>query len=169
MNIIINDRKKRLRELLEKQKQKSRVEQEKKDFEMVLDEVNKLFPNIDDQVEVDILTKEDSEKIIDNLFKEFPFCNSGIDWQLMYCKSIFSNFIDYESALAELLIKNFNVNNEICYIIDLNYQHVIKTKLITIVHRIEEVRTWDRYIYSPKIKLVIEFPSNDIAVGWKEK
>lgn len=44
----------------------------------------------------------------------------------------------------------------------------MKTKLISILHRVEEVRKWDRYIYSPQIKLVIEFPSNDIAVGWKE-
>jgi len=32
---------------------------------------------------------------------------------------------------------------------------------------VEEVRRWDKYIYVPKLKLVIDFPSNDIAVGWK--
>lgn len=62
----------------------------------------------------------------------------------MFYKTIFSNLVDYEGALAELVIKNYNVNNEICYIIDLNYQHVIKTKLIRIIHRVEEVRNWGR-------------------------
>lgn len=83
----------------------------------------------------------------------------------MFYKTIFSNFVDYEGALAELVIKNHKVNNEICYIIDLNSQHVIQTKLIRIIHRIEEVRNWDRYMYLPQIKLMIEFPSNNQITG----
>ncbi|MFJ7933726.1 hypothetical protein [Sporosarcina sp. NPDC096371] len=165
----MKDKKERLKELLNKQKQKGIEEEEKKEYEAVLEEVNELFPNhMDYQEEVEILSKEESNKIKDELFEVFPFCNSGIEWGLMFYKTIFSNFIDYESALAELVINSHKVNNEICYIIDLNFQHVIKTKLIKIIHRVEEVRNWDRYIYSPQIKLVIEFPSNDIAVGWKE-
>ncbi len=165
---MVKDKKERLIELLDKQKQKGIEEEEKREYETVLEEVNELFPNIDSEEEIEVLSKEDSEKVIDKLFVEFPFCNNGIEWTLMFHKTIFSNFIDYESALAELVIKNHKVSNEICYIIDLNFQHVIKTKLIRIIHRVEEVRNWDRYIYSPQIKLVIEFPSNDIAVGWKE-
>ena len=85
----------------------------------------------------------------------------------MFCKTIFSNHIDYESSLVELVMTNHQVNNETdCYIIDFKYQHAIKTKLINILHRIEEVRNWDLYIYSPQLKLVIEFPHNDIVVGW---
>lgn len=163
---MMKDKKERLKELLDKQKQKGIEEEEKREYETVLEEVNELFSNSEEEVE--ILSKEESKKIIDALFGEFPFCNNGIEWSLMFYKTIFSNFIDYESALAELVIKNHKVNNEICYIIDLNFKHVIKTKLIRIIHRVEEVRNWDRYIYSPQIKLVIEFPSNDIAVGWKE-
>ncbi|WP_155591592.1 hypothetical protein [Lysinibacillus cavernae] len=161
----MKDRKERLKELLDEQKQKGREEEEKRDYETVLEEVNELFPKSEEKVE--ILSKEESKKIIDELYGEFPFCNNGIEWTRMYYKTIFSNFIDYESALAELVIKNHKVNNEICYIIDLNFQHIIKTKLIRIIHRVEEVRNWDRFIYSPQIKLVIEFTSNDIAVGWK--
>ncbi|KAA0965297.1 hypothetical protein FQ087_03025 [Sporosarcina sp. ANT_H38] len=164
----MKDKKVRLRELLDKQKQKEIEEVEKREYETVLEEVNDLFPNIDSEEEVEILSKEDSVIITDKLFLEFPFCESGIEWPLMFHKTIFSNFIDYERTLAELVLKNHKVNNEICYIIDLKFQHVIKTKLIKIIYRIEEVRNWDRYIYSPQIKLVIEFPSNDIAVGWKE-
>ncbi|MGE7950874.1 hypothetical protein [Lysinibacillus xylanilyticus] len=164
----MKDKKERLKELLDKQKQKGIKEQEKREYETVLEEVNELFPNIDSEEEVEILSIEDSKKITDELFKEFPFYSNGIEWTRMFYKAIFSNFVDYEGALAELVIKNHNVNNEICYIIDLNYQHVIKTKLIRIIHRVEEVRNWSRYIYSPQIKLVIEFPSNDIAVGWKK-
>lgn len=114
------------------------------------------------------MSKEGSQKLIDELFQEFPFCTTGIEWTSMFYKTIFSNFIDYESALAELIIKNHKVNNEECYIIDLNFQYVIKTNLMNIINRVDEIRNWDRYIYSPKIKLVIEFPSNDIAVGWKK-
>ncbi|MGA3599031.1 hypothetical protein [Lysinibacillus agricola] len=165
---MVKDKKERLKELLDKQKQKGIKEQEKREYETVLEEVNELFPNTDSEEEVEILSIEDSKKITDELFKEFPFYSNGIEWTLMFYKTIFSNFVDYEGALAELVIKNHNVNNEICYIIDLNYQHVIKTKLIRIIHRVEEVRNWGRYIYSPQIKLVIEFPSNDIAVGWKK-
>ncbi|WP_036659335.1 hypothetical protein [Paenisporosarcina sp. HGH0030] len=164
----MKDKKERLKELLDKQKQKGIEEEEKREYETVLEEVNELFPNTDSEEEVEILSKEDSKRITDELFGEFPFGNNGIEWTLMFYKTIFSNFIDYESVLAELVIKNHKVNNEICYIIDLNFQHVIKTKLIKIIHRVEEVRNWDRYIYSPQIKLIIEFPSNDIAVGWKE-
>ncbi|MFF2175906.1 hypothetical protein ACFVT8_05510 [Lysinibacillus sp. NPDC058147] len=159
-------KKERLKELLDKQKQKRIKEEEKREYETVLEEFNELFPNTDSEVE--ILSKEDSKKITDELFEEFPFCSSGVEWTLMFYKTIFSHFVDYEGALAELVIKNHKINNEICYIIDLNYQHVIKTKLIKIIHRVEEVRKWDRYIYSPQIKLVIDFPSNDIAVGWKK-
>lgn len=165
---IVKDKKERLKELLDKQKQKGIEEDEKREYETVLEEVNDLFPNTDSEKEVEILSKEESKKIIDELFREFPFYDNGIEWTHMFYKTIFSNFIDYESALAELVIKNHKVNNEICYIIDLNFQRVIKTKLIRIIHRVEEVRNWDRYIYSPQIKLVIEFPSNDIAVGWNE-
>ena len=86
----------------------------------------------------------------------------------MFYKNIISIFNDYESEIAELVIKNHNMENEICYIIDLNFEYSIKTKFISIIHRVEEVRNWDRYIYSPQIKLVIEFPSNNIMVGWKE-
>lgn len=165
---MVKDKKERLKELLDKQKQKGIEKEEKREYETVLEEVNELFPNIDSEEEVEILSKEDSKKITDELFEEFPFCDNGIEWTLMFYKTTFSNFIYYESALAELVIKNLKVNNEICYIIDLNFEHVIKTKLIRIIHRVEEVRNWDRYIYSPQIKLVIEFPSNDISVGWKE-
>jgi len=165
---MVKDKKERLKELLDKQKQKGIKEQDKREYKTVLEEVNELFPNTDSEEEVEILSKEDSKKITDELFEEFPFYGNGIEWTLMFYKTIFSNFVDYEDALAELVIKNHNVNNEICYIIDLNYQHVIKTKLIRIIHRVEEVRNWGRYIYSPQIKLVIEFPSNDIAVGWKK-
>ncbi|EON70671.1 hypothetical protein [Lysinibacillus sphaericus] len=162
------DRKERLKELLDKQEQKRVEEKEKREYEFVLEEVNELFPNHNDyKEEVEILSKEDSEKIKDELFKVFPFCNNGIEWDLMFYKTIFSNFIDYKSALAELINKNHKLNNEICYIIDFKYQYVIKTKLTNIIHRVEEVRTWDRYIYCPQTKLVIEFPSNDVAVGWK--
>ena len=165
---MVKDKKERLKELLDKHKQKAIKEQEKREYETVLEEVNELFSNTDSEEEVEILSKEDSKKITDELFKEFPFYRNGIEWTLMFYKTIFSNLVDYEDALAELVIKNHNVNNEICYIIDLNYQLVIKTKLIRIIHRVEEVRNWGRYIYSPQIKLVIEFPSNDIAVGWKK-
>lgn len=165
---IVKDKKERLKELLDKQKQKGIEEDEKRDYEIILEEVNSLFPNTDSGEEVEILSKEESKKIIDELFREFPFCYNGIEWTHMFYKTIFSNFIDYESALAELVMKNHKVNNEICYIIDLNFQHVIKTNLIKIIHRVEEVRNWERYIYSPQLKLVIEFPSNDIAVGWKK-
>ncbi|MFJ7975765.1 hypothetical protein ACIQZI_08605 [Peribacillus sp. NPDC096379] len=173
VNKVSKDRKERLKELLDKQKQK-RIEEEekeegKREYEFLLEEVNELFPNhMDYKEEVEILSKEDSEKIKDELFEVFPFHNSGIEWRLMFYKTIFCNFIDYESALAELINKNHKLNNEICYIIDFNYRYVIKTKLTNIIYRVEEVRTWDRYIYCPQIKLVIEFPSNDIAVGWKE-
>lgn len=162
------ERKERLKELLDKQKQKEVDAEEKRQYELVLEEVNDLFPNIQSKEEVEILSKEDSQKIIDELFEEFPFGTNGIEWSRMFYKTIFSNFIDYESALAELIIKNNMVNNRMRYIIHLNFKHVIKTKLINIIHRVEEVRNWDRYIYSPQIKLIIEFPSNDIAVGWKK-
>lgn len=164
----MKDKKERLKELLDTQKQKGIEKEKKREYETVLEEVNELFPNIDSEGEVEILSNEDSKKITEKLFEEFPFCNNGIEWPLMFYKTTFSNLIDYESALAELVIKNHKVTNEICYIIDLNFEHVIKTKLIRIIHRVEEVRNWDRYIYSPQINLVIEFPSNDIAVGWKE-
>ncbi|QSB10076.1 hypothetical protein JTI58_24415 [Lysinibacillus fusiformis] len=162
----MKNKKERLKMLLDKQKQKAIDEEEKREYETVLEEVQALFPNLEDEVE--ILSKEESNKIIDELFAEFPFHAYGIDWTLVFYKTIFSNFIDYESALAELVIKNHKIHNDIGYIIDLRYQHVMKTKLISILHRVEEVRKWDRYIYSPQIKLVIEFSSNDIAVGWKE-
>lgn len=169
VNKVCKDRKERFKELLDKQKQKRIEEEETREYEFVLEEVNELFPNhIDYKEEVEILSEEDSKKIKDEIFEVFPFCNNGIEWGLIFYKTIFSNFIDYESALAELVIKNHKINNEICYIIDLNFQFVIKTKLSRIIHRVEEVRNWDRYIYSPQIKLVIEFPSNDIAIGWKE-
>ena len=163
---IVKDKKERLKMLLDKQKQKAIDEEVKREYETVLEEVQVLFPNAEDEVE--ILSKEESNKIKDELFAEFPFHAHGIDWTLVFYKTIFSNFIDYESTLAELVNKNHKIHNEIGYIIDLHYQHVMKTKLISILHRVEEVRKWDRYIYSPQIKLVIEFPSNDIAVGWKE-
>lgn len=165
---MLKDKKERLKELLDKKKQKRIKEEEKSVYETVLEEVNELFPNTDSEEEVEILSKEDSKKITDELFKKFPFCSSGIEWTHMFYKTIFSNFVDYEGALAELVIKNHKVSNEICYIIDLNSQYVIKTKLIRILHRVEEVRNWDSYIYSPQINLVIEFSSNDIAVGWKK-
>ncbi|MFJ7405044.1 MULTISPECIES: hypothetical protein [unclassified Lysinibacillus] len=164
----MKDQKERLKELLALQKQKRIEEEDKREYEIALDEVNDLFPNMSVEEEVAILSKEDSKKITDDLFEEFPFCHSGINWTLMFYKTIFSNFVDYESALAELVIKNHKVHDEICYIIDLNGPHVIKTKLFNIIQRVEEVRRWDKYIYAPQIKLVIEFPSNDIAVGWKE-
>jgi len=165
---MVKDKKERLKELLAKQKQKELEEEEKREYENVLEKVCELFPNTDFEEEVEILSKEDSKKITDELFEEFPFGANGIEWTLMFDKTIFSNFVDYEGALAELVIKNHKVNNEICYIIDIYSQHVIKTKLIKIIHRVEEVRNWDRYIYSPQMKLVIEFSSNDIAVGWKK-
>ncbi|SKB30881.1 hypothetical protein SAMN06295926_101372 [Lysinibacillus sp. AC-3] len=165
---MVKDKKERLKELLAKQKQKELKEEEKREYETILKEVYALFPNIVSKEEVEILSKEDSKKITEELFDEFPFGANGIEWTFMFYKTIFSNFVDYEGALAELVIKNHKVNNEICYIIDLNSQHVIQTKLIRIIHRVEEVRNWDRYIYSPQIKLVIEFSSNDIAVGWKK-
>lgn len=164
----MKDKKERLKELLAQQKQKRIEEEEKRAYEIVLEEVNDLFSNMSVEEDVAILSKEDSKKITDDLFEAFPFCHSGIDWTLMFSKTIFSNFVDYESALLELVMKNHKVHDEICYIIDLNAQHVIKTKLFNIIYRVEEVRCWDKYIYAPQIKLVIEFPSNDIAVGWKE-
>lgn len=163
VNKVNKDRNERLKVLLDKQKQKSIDEEKKREYDRVLEEVNELFPS---HKEVAILSVEESEKIIDELFEVFPFCSYGIEWERMFYKTIFSNNTNYESALAEFVIKNHKINNEICYIIDLNLKHVIKTKLVSIIHRIEEVRTWDRYIYSPQINLVMEFPSNDIAVGW---
>ena len=163
---IVKDKKERLKILLDKQKQKAIDEEEKREYETVLEEVQALFLNLEDEVE--ILSKEESKRIIDELFAEFPFHTNGINWTHLFYKTIFSNFIDYESALAELVIKNHKIHNEIGYLIDFHYQHVIKIKLISILHRVEEVRKWDRYIYSPQIKLVIEFSSNDIVVGWKE-
>jgi len=158
------DRKARLKELLEKQKQKELASEKTRAYELVIEEVNDLFPSED----VRILTKEESQAIENELFEVFPFHEGGINWDLMLHKAIYSNFIAYESSLVELINNNHKLKNELCYIIDLNYEHVIETKLTNILHRIEELRTWDRYIYCPQLKLVIEFPSNIIPVGWKK-
>ncbi len=164
----MKDKKERLKELLALQNEKRKEAEEQRAYEIVVEEVNELFSNIRFEEEVAILSKEASKKITDDLFEEFPFCHSGIDWTRMFYKTIFSNFVDYESALAELVMKNHKEQHTYCYIIDLNAQHVIKTQLVNILHRVEEVRHWDKYIYAPQIQLVMEFPSNDIAVGWKK-
>lgn len=160
------DRKARLQELLNKQKQKEYAQEKKKAYETVLEEVNELFPISDGNVE--ILSEEESQAIVNELFEVFPFYENGINWDLMSHKTFYSNSSDYESSLGELINRKHKLENEISYIIDLNFQHVIETKLTNILYRIEEIRTWDRYIYCPQFKLVIEFPSNFIAVGWKE-
>ncbi|SOC23381.1 hypothetical protein SAMN05880501_11564 [Ureibacillus xyleni] len=158
------ERKERLEQLLEKQKQKEREVEEKREYEMILEVVQDLFPD----GAVEILSREASDKVIDKLFDEFSFAFTGIEWSVMTYKAVFSNSIDYESALAELLLKNHRIQSELCYIIDLNHKHVIQTRWMEFIYRIEEIRMWDRYIYSPQLKLVIEFPSNDIKVGWKK-
>jgi len=170
VNKVNEDRKERLKELLDKQRQKRIAEEEKREYEYFLEEVNELFPNdIEYKEEVGILSKEDSEKIKDELVEGFPFVNNGrINWGLMFYKVIFSASVDYESALIEVMNKNHKLNNELCYIIDFNYQYVIKTNLTIIIHRLEQVSSPDRYIYCPQVKLVIDFPSGDIAVGWKK-
>jgi len=61
---MVKDKKERLKELPEKQKQKGIEEEEKREYETVLEEVNELFPNIDSEEEVEILSKEDSKIII---------------------------------------------------------------------------------------------------------
>lgn len=162
----MNDKKERLKELLALQKQKTIDEEEKRAYDLVVEEMNTLFPNGRSE-EVVFLSKEDSDKIVDEFFEAFPFSTTGIDWTLMFHKTIFSNYIDYESALAELVLSNHKEHHAVCYIIDLNAQHVMKTNMLATIHRVEEVRRWDKYIYVPKLKLVIDFPSNDIAVGWK--
>lgn len=45
VNKVSKDRKERLKELLDKQKQKRIEEEEKREYEFLLEEVNELFPN----------------------------------------------------------------------------------------------------------------------------
>lgn len=70
---MVQDKKERLKELLDKQKQKGIKEQEKREYETVLEEVNELFPNTDSEEEVEILSKEDSKKLLMNYSKNFHF------------------------------------------------------------------------------------------------
>lgn len=65
---MVKDKKERLKELLAKQKQKELKEEEKREYETVLKEVHVLFPNIVSEEEVEILSKEDSKKIKEEIF-----------------------------------------------------------------------------------------------------
>jgi hypothetical protein len=165
------DRKERLKELLDKQKQKTMAEEKDKQYELVLEVVMDLFPNsYSDTEEVEILSEESSDTIKNNLLHTYPFTHNGIDWTFMFHKAIFSIHTDYESALVELLGKNLKCKNDTrCYLVDNKYPYVIKTKLSNVISRVEEVREWmwDGFIFSPELQLVIEFPSNDVAIGWK--
>ena len=78
-SILSKDRKERLQEKLDKLKQKRIEEDERREYERVLEVVNDLFPNhIENNEEVEILSKVDSDKIKDELFEVFPFNESGM-------------------------------------------------------------------------------------------
>ena len=69
------DRKARLQELLNIQKQKEYAQGKKNAYETVLEEVNELFPISDGNVE--ILSEEESQAIVNELFEVFPFYRSA--------------------------------------------------------------------------------------------
>lgn len=149
-------RKKRIQELVQKQKQN----RPKSYGPLFLECMESLRPN------VSILSDRDSEEIYSRMQTDFPFTFWGqVDWNVMSNKHTFQSIEETRSYLEKMM----DLSNEWVYILwGYGDEPVLRARLDSIFSSIELIECIgsDQFLYHPQKAIIVElFHEGSITMG----
>jgi len=164
MNISVNaeERKNKLKSLLEKQKQKA-IEDDKKP------EISLLMEPFSNKSDLEVVDLEELLKVKEEFSQSFPveFWASRIHWEKVD-KKIELPVGDFNKI--ELILKDQGLLTDIpVYFFFSDNSYWLRTDMKNILKNLEDIAWYrgDRYVFSSNPKFVVEFFHDDlITIGW---